>query len=119
MNRSPLLSGLMYSTVITLLGTLLASLLLLATGLSESSWLSTTLLVHGLSLLIGGVLTGKRCESKGWYHGGMLGMLYTGIVWMIGFLAYDSGVTNELLMVGGIALVAGAFGGVVGVNMKK
>lgn len=119
MKRSPLLSGLTYSTVITLVGTLIASLLMLATDLSENSWLGTTLFIHGLSLLIGGFVTGKRCESKGWYHGGMLGLIYTVIVWMIGFLAYDSGLTQELLILAGIVLLTGALGGMIGVNVKK
>ncbi|MEK8131518.1 TIGR04086 family membrane protein [Paenibacillus filicis] len=119
MNRSPLLSGLTYSAGVALIGTLLASLLMLGTGLSENSWLAVTLFIHGLALLVGGIITGKRCESRGWYHGGLLGLAYTLVVWLIGFLAYDSSFTRELMMIAGLALAAGAFGGMIGVNVKK
>ncbi|WP_159881186.1 TIGR04086 family membrane protein [Paenibacillus puerhi] len=119
MDRSPLLSGLTYSAAVALIGTLLASLLMLGTGLSENSWLSVTLLIHGLALLVGGFVTGKRCESRGWYHGGLLGVAYTFIVWLIGFLAYDSSFTRELWMIAGLTLAAGAFGGMIGVNVKR
>ncbi|SDE60133.1 putative membrane protein, TIGR04086 family [Paenibacillus sp. UNCCL117] len=119
MSRSPLLSGLMLSAGVALIGTLLASLLMLGTGLSENSWLAVTLIIHGLALTAGGFVTGKRSESKGWYRGGLLGIMYTFVVWLIGFLAYDSSITRELMMIAGLALAAGAFGGMVGVNVKK
>ncbi|TVY11935.1 TIGR04086 family membrane protein [Paenibacillus cremeus] len=118
MKGSPLFVGLMYAGLFMLLGTLTASLILLGTNLPESSWLSSTLFIHGVAMFAGGLTTGKRSGSKGWYHGGLLGLVYTIIVWIIGFLAYDGGLSKELMYLGVVAFLAGAFGGMIGVNLK-
>ncbi|CAG7655230.1 TIGR04086 family membrane protein [Paenibacillus allorhizosphaerae] len=119
MKSSPLFSGLMYAGLFMLVGTLLASLIMLGTNVPESSWLSSALFIHGVAMFIGGISSGKRGGSKGWYHGGLLGIVYAVIVWIIGFLAYDAGLTKELMYLTGVAFAAGALGGMIGVNMKK
>jgi putative membrane protein (TIGR04086 family) len=119
MKQSPLFSGLMYAMVFMLLGTLMTSLLMLATNLQESSLYSYTMSVHGVAMLIGGLVAGKRSGTKGWYHGGLLGLLYACIVWIIGFLAYDAGFSEQTLVLLGLSFAAGALGGILGVNLKK
>ncbi|WP_284637943.1 TIGR04086 family membrane protein [Paenibacillus silviterrae] len=119
MNRSPMFSGLMYSMIFMLAGTVLGSMLLVFTSMQEDSWVSLTLGIHGLAMLAGGFVSGKRAGTKGWYHGMLLGLLYALIVWIIGFLAYDAGMTEQTLYVTLISVVGGAFGGIVGVNMKR
>lgn len=118
MKNSPLLSGLTYAVGFMLIGTLIASLILLVTDIPEDSWRGTTLMIHGLAMLIGGMVTGKRSGRKGWYQGILLGAMYIAVVWMIGFLAYDSGFTKDMLILAGLALGTGAFGGMIGVNLK-
>ncbi|UUZ84435.1 TIGR04086 family membrane protein [Paenibacillus sp. P26] len=119
MKQSPLLSGLTAAGLFMLVGTLTASLLLLGTKWPESAWFGTTLMIHGISMFLGGLMSGKRSASKGWYHGGMLGIVYTLLVWLIGFLAFDHGFSKGMLQLGGLALIAGALGGMIGVNLKK
>ncbi|MBP1156552.1 MULTISPECIES: TIGR04086 family membrane protein [unclassified Paenibacillus] len=119
MKNSPLFSGLTYAGGFMLIGTLIASLILLATDIPEDSWAGTTLFIHGLAMLVGGIVSGKRSGSKGWYQGILLGSIYTAVVWIIGFLAYDSGLTKDMLILAGLALTAGAIGGIIGVNLKK
>ncbi|WP_426448628.1 TIGR04086 family membrane protein [Paenibacillus sp. S-38] len=119
MKGSPLLSGLMYAVLFMLAGTLAASLVLLGTEVAEGSWLGVTLAIHALSLFIGGIVSGKRSGSRGWYQGGLLGLLYMAVIWMVGFLAYDAGFTQEMLVLGGVAPLAGALGGMIGVNLKR
>jgi putative membrane protein (TIGR04086 family) len=119
MRQSPMFSGLMYSMVFMLIGTLLASLLLVFSNVQEDSWSTLTLGIHGLAMLVGGFIAGKRSSSKGWYHGTMLGLIYAFIVWMIGFLAYDTGFSDQTLYVTLLSIASGAVGGMIGVNMKR
>ncbi|MCZ8514614.1 TIGR04086 family membrane protein [Paenibacillus filicis] len=119
MKQSPLWSGFAAAGLSTLVGTLAVSLLLLGTSWPESSWLGATLTIHGIAMLLGGIMSGKRSSSRGWYHGGLLGLVYTGAIWMIGFLAFDNGFTKEMLVLAGLAFVMGALGGIIGVNLKK
>lgn len=119
MRQSPLVSGLMYSMIYMLAGTLVTSLLLVFTTLEEGSWTGLTLGIHGLAMLAGGFIAGKRSESRGWYHGSLLGAVYSLVVWLIGFLAYDGGMTEHTLYVAITAVAAGLLGGIVGVNSKR
>ncbi|NHN30067.1 TIGR04086 family membrane protein [Paenibacillus agricola] len=119
MKQSPLFSGLMVAMVFMLLGTLLTSLLMLATNLQENSLYSYTMSIHGIAMLIGGITAGKRSGSKGWYHGGLLGMVYACIVWTIGFLAYDIGLTTQVLYLVVLTTISGALGGMLGIHLKK
>ncbi|MCU6791535.1 MULTISPECIES: TIGR04086 family membrane protein [Paenibacillus] len=119
MKSSPLLSGLMVAMIFMLLGTLMTSLLMLATNLQESSLYSYTMSIHGIAMLIGGMTAGKRSGTKGWYHGGMLGLVYTCIIWLIGFLTYDAGFSQQTLYLTALTLVSGALGGILGINFKK
>ncbi|MFE5320122.1 TIGR04086 family membrane protein [Paenibacillus sp. NPDC056579] len=119
MKQSPLLSGLLYSMIFMLIGTFLISLLMMATNLQETSLFGYTMSVHGVAMFIGGIVSGKRSGTRGWYHGGMLGIFYCLIVWMIGFLAYDTGLSVETLYLLGLTFGSGALGGILGINMKK
>jgi putative membrane protein (TIGR04086 family) len=119
MKQSPLLSGLTFALIFMLIGTIMTSLLMLATNLQESSLYSYTMSVHGVAMLIGGLVSGKRSGSKGWYHGGLLGLVYSFIVWMIGFLAYDAGLSEQTFYLIVLSFIFGALGGMLGVNLKK
>jgi putative membrane protein (TIGR04086 family) len=119
MKQSPLFSGLMAALVFMLLGTLMTSILMLATNLQESSLYSYTMSIHGVAMLIGGMVAGKRSGTKGWYHGGLLGAVYAFIVWTIGFLAYDAGITEQTLYLAVLSFISGALGGMLGINLKK
>ncbi|MGO4546171.1 TIGR04086 family membrane protein [Paenibacillus sp. 2TAB23] len=116
---SPLLAGVLFSIIWLAAGALLLSLLLHFTGMKESSLATNALLVHGFAALAGGFTSGRRSESKGWYNGGLLGLIYGAIVIIISFLASDASLTLHSALLLGASLLAGAFGGMIGVNMKK
>lgn len=119
MRRSPLLSGLVYSMIFMIFGTLMISLIMLATNVQETSLFGYTMSIHGVSMFIGGIVSGKRSGTRGWYHGGMLGIFYCLIVAIVGFLAYDTGITEQTLYLLGLTFGTGALGGMLGVNLKK
>ena len=116
---NPLLSGLIYAAVFVVILTAMTSLLLTITSMKEASIPLFVYLIHGISVSIGGFISGKRAGSRGWYHGSILGGIYTLLVLMIGFLGFNMAfnLSNALLLA--IALLMGAFGGIFGVNAAK
>lgn len=116
---SPLLAGILFSIVWLAAGALLLSLLLHFTEMKESSLPTAAFLVHGMASLAGGFTAGKRSESKGWYNGSILGILYGITIILVSFLASNSSVSLHSVWLLVIALLIGAFGGMIGVNMKR
>lgn len=116
---SPLLAGVAFSIIWLAAGALLLSLLLHFSSMKESDLSSYTLLVHGLSALAGGLTAGKRSERRGWYNGGLLGLIYGVIVMIVSFLAANAAPSWNSALILGAALLAGAFGGMIGVNLRR
>jgi putative membrane protein (TIGR04086 family) len=116
---SPLISGLVYSLILMAIGTILISLILFSTKTQESSLLLLTTIAHGISLFVGGWVSGKRAGNRGWYHGVMLGIVYVTILLIIGFLAYDTGINLTSLKLLTLFLAASTLGGMLGVNSQK
>ncbi len=116
---NPILSGLLYSFFWMFLGALALSLLLWSSGLTEEDLSFYTFLVHALSAFIGGCVGGKRAENRGWYYGCLTGLLYGVTLLAIGFLALDSSLALGDLTLLATVFIAGAIGGMFGVNLKK
>lgn len=116
---SPLLSGLIYSLLLMALGTILISIILFSTQTQESSLFLLTTIAHGISLFIGGWVSGKRAGNRGWYHGIILGLVYSTLLLIIGFLAYNVGFSITTLKLLALFLVVPTLGGMLGVNTHK
>lgn len=115
----PMLAGITYALIWLAIGALILSLLLQFTSMKESSLTSMAYIIHGASSLFGGFAAGKRSENKGWSRGGLLGILYGLIVILISFLASDISLSLHSFLLLLTVVVAGAFGGMIGVNLRK
>lgn len=116
---SPMLSGLTYAFVTMALAALASSVILIAADQGEDALPTYAYIIHGLSALVGSFVSGRKSASKGWYHGGLLGLIYSIIVLLVGFLSFDRGLDwNTLIFTAGAFLV-GAVGGIAGVNTKR
>ena len=116
---SPLIAGVIYSIIWLAIGALMLSFLLYFSGMKENNLPQYSLAVHGFSALAGGFVSGKRSGMKGWYYGALLGLIYGITVLTIGFLAANSGLSVKSAAMLLAAILAGAFGGMIGVNLKK
>lgn len=117
--QSPILAGLFYAFLVMSIAAVITSLILLLTSQNEDALSTYAYIIHSLSLLLGGWIAGKKAEEKGWYYGGLFGLIYSVIVFVIGFLGFDKGLDWSMLAFLLAAFFLGALGGVVGVNMKK
>lgn len=116
---SPILYGLIIALLIMLLGVLTVSLLLLGNQLDESSLSMAVYFIHGASLLAGGIMTGRGKGRRGWYYGGLLGLIYWLLIILIGFLSMNTSIHLNTLITAGLCLLTGAIGGMIGVNISR
>ncbi|CAM3509313.1 TIGR04086 family membrane protein [Marinicrinis lubricantis] len=111
--------ALVYGFIAMIVLTFLLSIILAVTDMDESKLNVYTFSIHAASMLIGGFSAGRRVESKGWYYGGISGLLYSLIIVLIAFLAYDAGINSSSLLLIAITAGMGMLGGMFGVNIKK
>ncbi|MDQ0090011.1 putative membrane protein (TIGR04086 family) [Paenibacillus anaericanus] len=114
----PTLSGLWYAFLWMMIGALVLSLLLHFSLLEESQLPWCTYVVHSISIVMGGIVSGKRARQKGWYQGALTGLLYGILLLLISFLALDTSLTLSDLALLIPTFVLGALGGVIGVNVS-
>lgn len=116
---SPILNGLILMLIIVLLGSVIVSLVFQFTSVSESKMPIFTYVVNAISLLIGGFVSGLKAKERGWFYGGMTGILYTVILLLIAFLAFDVSFTVKSLVTMISAFGTAAIGGIFGVNFSR
>lgn len=112
-------AGLLYSFISMGVITILVSIFLLVTSMEEKSLSVLIYFIHAISLMIGGYITGKRIEQKGWYYGGVMGIIYSLIVLLVGFLGFDASLNLVTLSIFILSFSSGALGGIIGVNSQK
>jgi putative membrane protein (TIGR04086 family) len=116
---SPLFSGMVYAFITMAISSLIYSLVLTLSNQSEDSLTFFAYLIHAFAIFIGSYACGKRINNKGWYHGGILGLVYAAIIILIGFLSMDNGISFHTLFSIVVAYLLGALGGILGVNHTK
>ena len=71
-----------------------------------------------VTVLLGGAVAGRAAPGRGWLHGGLAGLGYVVISLTLGSVLFPgsallAGIATKLVL----AFVAGAVGGIVGVNL--
>lgn len=117
--KLPMLAGFIYTFIIVFLGAIITSFMLAFTDTRESTLPSVVYTVNGLALFVGGFVSGKRGGEKGWYYGGMTGILYYLFIVLISFLGFDAKLGLSHLYYLLFAFLVAAFGGIIGVNLSK
>ncbi|MRX71394.1 TIGR04086 family membrane protein [Bacillus lacus] len=112
-----ILYGLVTIFLIAVLTSLIFSLLLRFTGLSEESVSWMILAISFLAVFAGGFVSGGKGKQKGWLAGAATALIYTGIVLLFQFLGYGKLFTLEQTLYHGAFLVVCALGGMFGVNL--
>lgn len=113
---SPVWSGLVWSCIWLGIGALVLSLLLAGNAVQESGLVPWVFGIHGFAALAGGFVSARRAGQKGWYYGAANGALYALAVLLTSFLAADTDWSLRIAVLFGITMLAGALGGMFGVN---
>ncbi len=110
--------GLLTGYGITAFFLLILALLLTFTNMGESLIAPLVTLVNLLGIFFAGFWSVRRITSGGWLVGGITGVISPLILRLIGTIAYENGYWNShLLWAVLLGFVAGALGGITGINL--
>lgn len=114
----PILSGVIAIVGILIVISFILSLMLHFTMIQETSIQWFLLPITLLTLFIGGVIAGYQSGGKGWYYGGVTGVAFLLIAWLVSFLGFDILLSLKSLLIYLAYLLLAMMGGMVGVNMS-
>lgn len=120
LRRFPVFYGITWALFMAVIGTLLVSFWAHFRALSDGQIVVLAYMIHCISVLIGSLSASRAGRERGWYYGGLTGLIYALIMVGIGVTIYNTfsmdanGLFRVLLMI-----LIGAFGGIIGVNTLK
>jgi putative membrane protein (TIGR04086 family) len=113
--RVPVLYGLTYALFWAVIGAVIITLWAHFGSMTNRGVMIGAYIVHCLAVLFGAIAGSRAASERGWYYGGMTGLIYALIMVGLSLLVYSSfsfdaqGLFRVLIM----ALI-GAFGGILG-----
>ena len=115
-------SAIIYGTVsifiLAVIFSLLFSLLLRFTSLTESSISYLILILSFICIFIGGLISGGKGKKQGWILGGGTGLLYTLIILAFQYLGFDQTFSSREWIQSLCYILVCMMGGVLGVNLS-
>lgn len=118
-NIKKILIGSGISIVITIIGLIIFASLLTYTSIAESTIPTVTIIITIISILIGSSICMSTVKRNGIINGVLIGLIYIGFIYILssvieGNFALD---LKSIIMIIG-AIIAGAIGGIIGVNRR-
>lgn len=111
------LKGFSVACIMTLILLSISALLLTYTPISEDVLSAFSMICVMVSVFVGGAVTAKSARKRGLIKGALIGGAYIFTLFLIASLAKENFTLNAhtwvLLLIG---VIAGAFGGIVGIN---
>lgn len=119
-NSARIIKGSLFAIITSAILLLIFAILLCYTSLSESTMLPVILVVTGVSILIGSMISTRKIRKNGILNGGMVGLIYIIILYLISslFLAGFSLTFNPFIMLV-VGIITGMIGGIIGVNTNR
>ena len=119
-NSIRIIKGSIFAIITSTILLLIFAGLLCYTSLPESTMLPVILVVTGISILIGSMISTRSIRKNGILNGGMVGLIYIIILYLISslFLAGFNITFNSFIMLI-IGIITGMIGGIIGVNTNK
>jgi len=114
-----LLYGWIILFVLLFLASFTLGLLLKFLDMTDATLSWTTFIIGLVILFTCGIITGLKGKAKGWLLGVLIGLGFTGFVFLVQFLGYQQGFTLTQAMYHGFYLIAAILGGIIGVNFSS
>lgn len=111
--------SLLISFILTLLLTFIITLLNYINVIGINFVNIFSYIVPFISFLIGSFILGKKSLSKGWLEGLKLGLISIFILFIFNFLAFDSSLTINNIILYATVFISNVLGGMFGINIKK
>ena len=112
-------TGIMVSVVLTLILLFIFSIILAYTSTTESAIIPVIIGITGISILSGSSIATSKIKKKGIVNGMIVGGIYIFILYLISSILnanFNLNMYSITMII--IGIIAGAIGGMVGVNLK-
>jgi len=116
---SALLYGVLSIFIVAIFTSLILSLILQFSSLTESSINFFVTAVSFFALFIGGFLAGRKRKEKGWLIGLLTGLLFSVVIYLFQYLGLDNHFTMEQFIYHACFILTAMMGGILGVNTAK
>lgn len=120
LNILSLMKGLLASYIITIPVFMLLALILANTDFPQRLVSSAVVVTTVISVLTAGFVSTKGVRNKGWLNGGIVGLIYMVILYLISSLIYnDFTIDKYVITMTTIGIISGSIGGIVGINTRS
>lgn len=111
--------GICISFILTIILFYILGIILSCTSIPEKIITPAIIIITGISILIGASIVTIKSQEKGMIKGGLIGLMYFLIIYLISSLIMKNFEVNVYSMIMFAAsFVCGSIGGIVGVNIK-
>lgn len=112
--------GVLISLVVSFVLLAIFAIVLTYTSVSENTIVPVIIVVTGISILVGTILESRKIVKNGIWLGGIIGLIYVLILYIISSLLNDDfsiNIQSFILIL--VAIFSGMIGGIIGVNNRK
>ena len=118
-NIKNIFKGVGISIIVTLIALLIFSVILTHTNVGENTIAPVVIVVTALSILCGSSISTKNIKKNGMINGGLIGLVYLLILYMISsILNWRFSLNIQSLIMILVGTVFGILWGIIGVNRK-
>lgn len=118
-NIKKIIIGSGISIIITIIGLIIFASLLTYTSIAESTIPTVTILITIISILIGSSICMSSVKKNGIVNGVMISLIYIGVIYILSSVIegdFSLNLKSIIMIIG--AVIAGAVGGIIGVNRR-
>ena len=118
-NIKKIIKGSLISIIVTIIGLVIFASLLSYTSMSESTIPTVAIIITAISILIGSSLSMSTIKKNGIINGATIGLIYIAVIYILSSVIEGTFSLNtySIVMIIG-SILAGALGGIIGVNRK-
>ena len=112
--------GVLISLVVSFVLLAIFAIVLTYTSVSENTIVPVIIVVTGISILVGTILESRKIVKNGIWLGGIIGLVYVLILYIISsLLNADFSINIQSFILILVAIFSGMIGGIIGVNNRK
>ena len=112
--------GVLISLVVSFVLLAILAIVLTYTSVSENTIVPVIIVVTGISILVGTILESRKIVKNGIWLGGIIGLVYVLILYIISsLLNADFSINTQSFILILVAIFSGMIGGIIGVNNRK
>lgn len=120
LNIISILKGIIVSYIITIPAFVIFSFILTYTDFPERFISAVVVIVSIVSILAAGIVAIKNVSSKGWMNGGIVGFIYTLVLYLLSSIVFKNfSIDRNVVSMTAIGILSGSIGGIIGINIQE